>query len=100
MSERVECGCTVVIWDYRENEKLEYRIVSQTQKVHYLGKEYHNGRFEMKAEIVLDFGGNGLDCISLESKFGKLLKGKKVGDIISYINDDGEKEKFEVLEIR
>ena len=54
----------------------------------------------MKAEIVLDFGGNGLDCISLESKFGKLLKGKKVGDIISYITDDGEKEKLEVLEIR
>ena len=89
----------VRLWDYSSKEELEYRVVSQTMKTHYTESNFYEGHYYFKSEQILSSGGNGIETISLRSKLGEAIKGKNVGAIVSYANDDGLKEKFKIIGI-
>ncbi len=95
----VKNNCYVKLWDYANKEILTYRIIEQSMKTHYIGGDVHVGHYYMKSEQVLSLGGDGFDTISLNSRLGKAIEGRNLGDTVSYTRDDGIKEKFRIIGI-
>ena len=87
----------VRLWDYTNKESLEYKIVAQSMKTHYIGGDVYAGHYFMKSEQELASGGNGFETISLKSKLGEALNGKSVGQNVSYERDDGVSERFKII---
>ncbi len=87
----------VRLWDYANKESLEYKIVAQSMKTHYIGGDVYAGHYFMKSEQELASGGNGFETISLKSKLGEAIHGKCLGQKVSYVRDDGVRESFKII---
>ena len=89
----------VRIWDFTNEEMLEFKLVVQTKKTHYIGGGVGAGGYFMKSEQVFATGGDGKDTISTDSKLGAAINGKKLGDIVEYKIDNGSTERFKIIGI-
>lgn len=49
--------------------------------------------------VVDAFGGDGENTINIKSQLGRALLEHKEGDVVSYLNADGETEEYKILEI-
>ena len=93
-------GSTVTLQDIKDNETLTLKIIEQSKKTHYLGYKFNRrGVYVQLSQQVLEEGGDGVSTVSTQSLMGKALLGHIVGDIITYKNNDGDKERYEILNI-
>lgn len=98
--EMIKVGSTVTLQDIKDNETLTLKIIEQSKKTHYLGYKFNqSGVYVQLAQQVLEEGGDGVSTVSTQSLMGKALLGHIVGDIITYKNNDGDKERYEILNI-
>lgn len=99
-SEIIKVGSTVTLQDIKDNETLTLKIIEQSKKTHYLGYKFNqSGVYVQLAQQVLEEGGDGVSTVSTQSLMGKTLLGHIVGDIITYKNNDGGEEQYEILNI-
>lgn len=99
-SEIIKVGSTVTMRDVKNNEPLTLKVIEQSKKTHYLGYKFNqSGVYVQLAQQVLEEGGDGVSTVSTQSLMGKALLGHIVGDIITYKNNDGDKERYEILNI-
>lgn len=95
----VKEGCFVELFDIKNKQLVKFKIVDQTRKTHYIESGFFQGHYYYKQEQVLDSGGDGITTVSLESTIGKAIYGKRVKDVVSYRNNDGEYERFVIKNI-
>ena len=99
-SEIIKVGSVVTIRDVKNNESLTLKIIEQSKKTHYLGYKFNRrGVYVQLSQQVLEEGGDGESTVSTQSLMGKALLGHIIGDFISYKNNDGDKERYEILNI-
>lgn len=99
-SEIIKVGSTVTLQDIKDNETLTLKIIEQSKKTHYLGYKFNqSGVYVQLSQQVLEEGGDGVSTVSTQSLMGKALLGHIVGDIISYENNDGDEEQYEIFNI-
>lgn len=99
-SEIIKVGSTVTLQDIKDNETLTLKVIEQSKKTHYLGYKFNqSGVYVQLSQQVLEEGGDGVSTVSTQSLMGKALLGHIVGDIISYENNDGDEEQYEIFNI-
>ena len=99
-SEIIKVGSVVTMRDVKNNESLTLKIIEQSKKTHYLGYKFNrSGVYVQLSQQVLEEGGDGVSTVSTQSLMGKALLGHIVGDIISYENNDGDEEQYEIFNI-
>ena len=99
-SEIIKVGFTVTLQDIKDNDTLTLKIIEQSKKTHYLGYKFNqSGVYVQLSQQVLEEGGDGVSTVSTQSLMGKALLGHIIGDFISYKNNDGDKERYEILNI-
>lgn len=99
-SEIIKVGSVVTIRDVKNNESLTLKVIEQSKKTHYLGYKFNRrGVYVQLSQQVLEEGGDGVSTVSTQSLMGKALLGHIIGDFISYKNNDGDKERYEILNI-
>ena len=91
----VQIGSIVIIRDCETEEKYRYEIVASTNQVRFTTMGYRKKDY---AEITQVSDADGENTISDLSNLGKVLIGKKQGDIVS-INIENEKHRYKVLAV-